>query len=399
MKLSKFFLMGVIAIGLVACNNEEVGGIDPNAPEATISVRIAPSSGTTVRAVGDISGDGVLAAGLASESVITSLEVYVFAGQTPNGYKKATATEPATVTQVLDIETSSGNKDIIVVANANIGSVASKDALLAKTKDLPAETPLIMTGQASATLKAGNNQYGFSTTTPNYNATYNQISANTPLKIERINARVAIVSAALNLSTAQKAIFDNLKEIDIAMFNVPKTSKLFGASLFDATGNKFSYGGAAWPSTSSTYTADDPQASLLNTNIGDAPAGTSPFILNTAAPYYYVNENTSTDAKKLTFIVLRGKPYKGDVQLIAEGVYTDANGYSYYPVWVNKVDDNYTYNTGHTADGKITRNTQYNITLSITKIGNPSIDPTEVAKLDVQVEVKPWTVVSQAVTW
>jgi hypothetical protein len=124
-------------------------------------------------------------------------------------------------------------------------------------------------------------------------------------------------------------------------------------------------------------------------------------IVNTAAPYYYVNENTSVVAKELTFIVLRGKPTLGTpaVPVVAEGLYTDAAGYTYYPVWVNATNAKYQYLLGYTPDGKIHRNTQYNISLTIKGIGHPTIDPVEEAFLDVKVSVAPWTVVSQGVTW
>ena len=391
MKPSKFFLMAAIALGLVACNNEEVG-IDPNAPESTVSVRIAPSSdATTVRAVGNLSGNGVLAAGLTAESFIQTLEVYIFSGEAPDGYKKAEATGTS-VTQVLDIATHSGARTIIVVANANIGAVANKAALLAKTKDLPVTAgQLVMTsGEASATLLQGDNQYGFSTTTANYDAAANQLSIDTPLPIVRINARVAITSVTLSLPTSEPfAPFDELKEVQVAMFNVPKASKLFGTSL--ATNAAYLYG-VAWVSTADSYTVGTTEATFTD-NITSLP------ITAASAPYYYVNENTSATAKERTFIVLRGKTYKAGELVVASGVYTDTDGYTYYPVWINANDKGYTYGGSHSADNKITRNTQYNISLTITKEGNPTIDPKEESNLDVQVEVKPWEVVTQTVTW
>lgn len=387
--------MGAIAIGLVACNNEEVV-IDPNAPESTVSVRIAPSSESTVRSIGDLSSDGILAPGLANESDIKNLEVYVFSGDTPDGYKAATSS--TTVTQVLDIATHSGPRTIIVVANAGIGAVANKTALLAKTKDLPVTAgALVMTsGETSVTLEKGDNQYGFSTTTSNYKATAKQHSVDTPLKIKRINARVAIVSAKLQLDADQLAIFDNLQDIQVAMFNVPTTSKLFGASLVTTTPT-FLFG-EAWPSTATSYTTGTAESTFKNTKTGTFEDGDDIFT-NASAAYYYVNENTSEVAKERTMIVLRAKPYKGATALDQKGIYIDDSGYTYFPIWVNASDKSYTYGGSYTATNNITRNTQYNISLTIKKIGNPSIDPIEVSKLDVQVEVLPWTVVTQTVTW
>lgn len=390
MKLGKLLLAGIIALGLVACNNKEEIDLSGQ-PESTVSVRVMPSShGPVLKSTGDLSGTGIQPAGLVAESAIKQLEVYVFAGEAPDGYKSETGEN---VTQVLDVATHSGAKTIVVVANAGIGAVTSKTALLAKTKDLPVTiaSGLPMTSAETAvTLVAGKNQYGFSASTSNYAPTANQISTDNPLKVTRINARVAIVGAQLgDLPAGQTAIFDALSDVQVAMFNVPKTSKLFGTSL--AMNADFLFG-QAWPSPQATYTAGTANAAFLD--------GTVTFpIVNTAAPYYYVTENTSTAAKEQMFIVLRGKPMKDGVAVVAEGLYTDADGYTYYPVWVNANKAGYTYAEGYTADSKVLRNTQYNITLTIKKIGNPTIDEAVEAQLDVQVEVMPWTVVNQAVEW
>ena len=119
------------------------------------------------------------------------------------------------------------------------------------------------------------------------------------------------------------------------------------------------------------------------------------------APYFYVTENTAADAKEQMLIVLRGKPTKGTpaVDVVAEGLYTDSEGYTYYPVWVNANKTNYTYSGDNTGDSHIRRNTQYNISLTINGIGNPTIDPVEEAFLDVNVSVEDWTVVTQDVDW
>ena len=80
----------------------------------------------------------------------------------------------------------------------------------------------------------------------------------------------------------------------------------------------------------------------------------------------------------------------------AEGLYT-TGGYTYYPVLVN-IDGTITGNDLE-KDGKILRNTQYNISLTIKGIGNPTIDPVQNAFLDVLVSVEDWKVVEQVVEW
>lgn len=391
MKLRHLFLAAIVALGMMACNNEDTPQVD--GAQSTVSIKVLPSSnGAGVRATGNLSGNGVLETGLAAESAINQLEVFIFAGESPDGYKSETGTN---VTEVKQITTHSGPKTIVVVANGGIGAVASKADLIAKTKHLPVNmtTGLVMTSaETPVTLVAGQNYYGYAAgQTP----TGTEHSVAAPLKITRVNARVAIVDAKLDttLPTDQLAIFDALTNAEVAIFNVPKTTKLFGTSLAMNANYLF---GEAWPTTANSYmqVAD---GAAIETSFKDATV-TFP-IENTLAPYYYVNENTSTVAKEQMLIVLRAKPTKGGNAVVSEGLYTDADGYTYYPVWVNAAKNGYAYDTGYTADSKILRNTQYNITLLIKGIGNPTIDEVEEAFLDVLVAVEDWKVVNQNVTW
>lgn len=389
MKLRHLFLAAIVAIGMMACNNEEVPQVVDGA-ESTVSVQVVPSSsGPVVKATGDLSGNGVLAAGLPEESAIKQLEVFIFVGETPDGYKSESG---ANVTEVKQISTHSGPKTIVVVANAGIGAVTSKSVLLAKAKDLPVTIAngLVMTSaETSVTLAAGQNYFGYiAGQTPS--GTEHSVGA--PLKITRVNARVAIIDAKLDttLPPDQLAIFDALTAAEVAIFNVPKTTKLFGAPL--ALNNDYLFG-EAWPTTQNSYT--------VGTALGSFKDASVPFpVVVATAPHYYVNENTATNVKEQMLIVLRAKPTKGNpaVAVVAPGLYTDANGYTYYPVWVNAQKTNYSYGS-HTPDSKIVRNTQYNITLLIKGIGNPTIDDVENAYLDVLVSVEPWAVVTQDVTW
>lgn len=394
MKIGKLLLTAVIALGLMACNNEE-GPELPTGADATITIKVFPSSDTPgLRATGNLSGDGVAAAGLAAESAIKTLEAWVFVNGNLETYKTVTITDGA-VTEIKDIKATSGTRTIVVAANAGIGTQTTLTALKAKTKDLSQTITggLPMTAEPlEVTLQAGKNTYGYPVVTGENNLS----TASMPLV--RTNARVAIVSAVLNLSST--TLFDALTDVEVAIFNVPKTSKLFGTPLV-ASPSDFLYGDA-WPSSKSSYTTTGTGTAVD----GTLTDGTVTFpITNAAAPYYYVNENTSditTQANQRTFIVLRGKPTLSGAAVSAPGLYTDTNGYTYYPVWVNASDKDYTYNEGllgYIADNEIHRNTQYNIYLTIKGIGNPTIDPAEEAILDVKVTVAPWAVVNQNVTW
>ncbi len=385
MKIFKVLLVVAIALGMMACNNEQDVPEIIDGPEATVSVRVVPTSnGPSVRLAGDITSTDE------AESVIKTLEVFIFSGGMPDGYGIATGDD---VTQVIGIETHSGPKTFYVVANANIGQVASEVDLLAKTKELPVviDNGLPMTSdRKEVVLVAGENQYGFTSGSDNYKVSANNLSE-TPVALVRVNARVAIVSAALsnNLPADQQAIFDNLTDIEVAMFNVPKASNLFGESL--EINENFLFG-EAWPTTQNTYTVGVENDNFKKTELSFP-------ISNTYAPYFYVTENTSTEDNQRMFIVLRGKPTKGGNPVVAEGLYTDVEGYTYYPIWVNANDKGYDYGNEYAATNVISRNTQYNISLTINGIGNPTIDEVEEAFLDVNVSVAPWAVVTQNVEW
>lgn len=401
MKISRILFVIAIAFGMLACNNEEVPQLNGE-KDASISIRVFPSSnGPSIRATGNLDGNGILPAGLAAESAIKTLEVWVFVGNALEAYKSATIAVEATP-EVVDIEVTSGPRTIVVVANADLGTQATLTGLKALTKGLTQDVSngLVMTAEPIVVnLVQGNNYYGYTdaevaakTTTSKTNITPGEVKK--PLALTRVNARVAIVGADIQLAVlpeGEEHVFDRLKEVQIAMFNVPKETNLFGAPLATNTDYLF---GSAWPSPQGTYTVGTAEPTLLD--------GTITFpITNALAPYYYVNENTAGTANEQMFIVLRGKPYMGENTHVNQyvGLYTDAAGYTYYPVWVNAKKDGYTYTGDNTGDSIIRRNTQYNISLIITGIGRPTIDEPETAWLDVKVEVAPWAVVTQNVTW
>ena len=405
MKIGKLFLAGVIALGLVACNKEEMPDLKTGA-EATVSVKVFPSSKAPVtRLAGDLSGDGIAPAGLAAESAIKNVEVWLFIGETPDGYEKGNDGEAF----VDSIETTAGPKTMVVAANANIGAVANKAALLAQLKSLSQDisTGLVMTSEPiEITLVGGKNQYGFKTDDTNYDAdAAQQLSLGTRLPITRVNARVALVGLTYDFNNP---FYDRFELTEVALFNARKSSTLFGASLVNGT--EFLYG-SAYPSTSHSYVGSAGYTGATFTATADSTllqaftlnaALTSPTLVNAAnAHYFYAFENTAdTPANREgTFIVLKGKLFKGNVEYKAPGLATDADGFTYYAIWVNADKEGYTYNEDHTANGKIIRNTQYNITATLKKAGNPTIDPPVEAQLDVYVEVAPWIVVTQNVEW
>ena len=403
MKIFKVLLVVAIALGMMACNNEQDVPEISGEKDASISIKVFPSSNSPgLRSVGDLSDeDATTSPGLAEESAIKQLEVWVFAGDVLDGYGSS---DSATPDEVNDIVAHVGSRDIVVVANANIGNIiTSKATLLATLKDLPTDVAtngLIMTSEPfTINLEKGENYYGYSGTDEAGVKKYHEA---TPRAITRVNARVAIVSAELdyeNVPETQQAVFTHLGDIEVAMFNVPNQTKLFGTPL--AINDDFQFG-ADWPSPEYSYVGVG--TGTQNSDLYDVIAADLP-ISAESAPYYYVNENnslvvtgTEADPAQKMFIVLRAKVYNGtDVVTSLDGLYTDGEGYTYYPVWVNK--DGISAPSGSIGDGNVYRNTQYNISLTIKGLGNPTIDDVDKAFLDVKVEVAPWNVVTQNVEW
>lgn len=404
MKIFKVLLVVAIALGMMACNNEQDVPEISGEKDASISIKVVPSSDSpSFRAVGNLSGDGIIGQGLEAESAIHQLEVWVFSGDVLKAYGTSITAE------IENLETSVGASTIVVAANARIGIVGSKTALLAKLGDLPPRDitdGLVMTAvPIEVTLVAGNNYYGYTDTQVGEKIAVDATKKNhlddgkKPLALTRVNARVAIVSAELdyeNVPETQQAVFTHLGDIEVAMFNVPNQTKLFGTSL--ATNTDFQFG-ADWPSPEYSYVGvgtGTPNPVLFDETELPISAG--------SAPYYYVNENNSlvitgnenAPAQKM-LIVLRAKVYNGETVVTElKDLFTDAEGYTYYPILVNK--DGVAEN-GKVGDGNVYRNTQYNISLTIKGLGNPSIDDVDKAFLDVKVEVAPWNVVTQEVTW
>src|SRR5690554_165285 len=216
MKIFKVLLVVAIALGMMACNNEQDVPEISGEKDASISIKVFPSSNSPgLRSVGDLSDeDATTSPGLFAESAIKQLEVWVFSGDVLTGYGTAAAAE------VTNIEAIAGASTVVVVANAGIGIIASKEDLLDEVKELPAEgiaDGLVMTAEPfDVILMAGNNYYGYT------DAEFTAKEAldpskkthldddNTALPLVRVNARVAIVGATLNRSAvpeSQQAVF------------------------------------------------------------------------------------------------------------------------------------------------------------------------------------------------
>ncbi len=385
MKIVRLFLVAGIALGLAACNND-VPEVQDN--ENVLTIKVVPGGNLNgVRAQGNPSAQ------LTAESAVKTLEAWVFSGDNLEKYVSETISADS---EIKIPKLTVGPKKVVVVANGNVGSQPNLTALLAVTKELSQnlDNGLIMTTEPKEV-----------TLTPCEQANCNTAT----VTVTRVNARVAVVNVTSSFEA--DAAYDEFKLEEISMFNVRKNTKLFGTPLY--SGNEYLYG-VQYPITPEnnnsyvgcpnyTGTANGAVDATLKDTYAEAISiknGTALFTANENV-YYYVNENDATE-KQETFLVLKGKLYKNGTQYTLPGVYTNPlDGYTYYKVYVNAKKDNYTYDgpVGYEADGKIVRNTQYNISINLTKAGNPTPDQPEESCLDVTVTVEPWVVVNQSVQW
>lgn len=373
MKLAKLFLVGAITLGLglVACNND-TPEVDMEKAGA-LTLTVVPG-GPSARLVGDISGNGILTA----ESAINTVEVWVFTGGNLEKYHSGPLAGGKIQVDGLTV----GEKEIVVVANAALGSQPDKATLLAKTKNLSQviTSGMVMTAEPfTKTLTK--------CTTEDCN--------DASVTVTRVNARVALTCLNVQFTGLP---YNSFKLTEVAMFNVPQTTKLFGAPLVTAPSAFFF--GSAYPTSAHSYVGcvgyTGTKTGTVNADLAQANDPDNPFVYVTKAPYFYVHEN---DATEQTFIVLKGTLWNGATQYKLPGVLTDNDGYTYYRIDVNLDKAGYTFVGETLKDGKLVRNTQYNICATLKKAGNPTIDEPETSCLDVTVTVEPWKVVTQNVVW
>nr|BAN28824.1 fimbrillin [Porphyromonas gingivalis]BAN28826.1 fimbrillin [Porphyromonas gingivalis] len=383
MKKTKFFLLGLAALAMTACNkdNEAEPVTEGN---ATISVVLKTSNPN--RAFGN-AGD---------ESKVAKLTVMVY-----NGEQQEAIESVENATKVENIKCSAGQRTLVVMANTGEMKLAGKTLAEVKalTTELTAENQeaagLIMTAEPKTiVLKAGKNYIGYSGTGEG-----NHIE-NDALKIKRVHARMAFTEIKVQMSAAYDNIYTFVPEKIYGLI-AKKQSNLFGATLVNAdanylTGSLTTFNGAYTP-----------------TNYANVPWLSRDYIAPTAdAPQgFYVLENdysANSGTIHPTILCVYGKLQKNGADLTGTDLaaaqaanWVDGQGKTYYPVLVNFNSNNYTYDNGYTPKNKIERNHKYDIKLTITGPGtnNPENPITESAHLNVQCTVAEWVLVGQNATW
>lgn len=387
MKKTKFFLLGLAALSLAACNKDN--GVDPIVEtDATVSFVIKTGEG---RAVGD---------GLA-DAKITKLTAMVYSGQVQEALK--TVEDANGVTKVEGITCKSGaNRKLVVIANHNYTlDGKSYNEVMALTTELVTANQsaqgLVMTGEsATFTIKPGANHYGYPTGTTSDNL----ISEGSPLAVTRVHAGMSFSGVTVNMATQYENYYSfKTDDAKIAALVAKKDSKIFGSSL--VTDTKAYLFGVATPA--GLYTPDATGESYTEeTSLkSDYAVGAGFYVLE--SKYDVTNE------LRPTILCIYGKllDKNGNAltgQALADAIaagFCNAEGITYYPVLVNYNGNGYTYTGTHTAENKIVRNNHYKIALTITGPGTDTPEnPQPVqANLNVNCTVTPWVVVNQNATW
>nr|BBD13365.1 fimbrillin [Porphyromonas gulae]BBD13366.1 fimbrillin [Porphyromonas gulae] len=383
MKKTKFFLLGLAALAMTACNkdNEAEPVVEGN---ATISVVLKTSNPNRVFGVAD------------DEAKVAKLTVMVYKGEQQEAIKSA-----ENAIKVENIKCGAGQRTLVVMANTGGMELAGKTLAEVKalttelTKENQEAAGLIMTAEPKAiVLKAGKNYIGY-----NGAGEGNHIE-NDPLEIKRVHARMAFTEIKVQMSAAYDNIYTFTPEKIYGLI-AKKQSNLFGATLVNAdanylTGSLTTFNGAYTPA-----------------NYANVPWLSRNYVAPTAnAPQgFYVLENDySANGGTIhpTILCVYGKLQKNGADLAGADLaaaqaanWVDAEGKTYYPVLVNFNSNNYTYDNGYTPKNKIERNHKYDIKLTITGPGtnNPENPITESAHLNVQCTVAEWVLVGQNATW
>lgn len=375
MKAIKLFAIAALTLGMMACNKKEDSNVIPNeGTQATLSIKV--DAGSQLRALGASPADGD----------VKSLEVYVYAGDLLEGYKKVENTSEA-----VDINVTTGERKLVVVANANLGKINSltelqeialRDKVVMVEPSGDDQVGVAMTAEPQTiTIKAGKNTYGFG-------AGEGSISS-APLQLVKVPARISLVGA----STSFEGAFAGwtFEPSEVFVFNVPNSSRLFGPSLELVEMGR--YAGMKQDSwTGDLWVPSQVVKEVLRDEVSD---------LSSITPNNFIYYHSFESIGKPVVLVIRGKLKDDSGQLVKGAPFADDNGYTHYSILVNAERSGYAYTGDDTGTGNLKRNTDYRISVVIKRPGtsDPTTPPADAATLDVKVAVTPWLTVNQNIEY
>ena len=390
---SKFFLLSLVALALAftACNKNQD---EPQQSETDATISVAVKS-ADLRAYENGAGD--------ADMKVQKLAVMVYQGEAQVAFKEVTDGS----LEVKDIETTSGAKTLVVVANyanenlqgLSLTKIKKLTHTLSADDQDPNKGTFMLTAEpVSVNLEKGNNYYGYAA------GEGNRISVDQPIELKHIHAGMSLAGVTVEFAEPYKALygvkFDKKGQL-IALI-AKAQSNVFGESLVNDDA-KYFYGAKLFGTKDNKYTpaeANYKEMAALKMALTETGAQTG--------KGFYVLENN--DAKHPTILCLKatltqadGTPLTAEqaAQAVEAGWIVSTTDHStYYPVLVNWEKDGYTFE-GTTDKNGIVRNNKYEISLTITGPGtNSPEDPTaEKANLDVKCKVLPWVIVKQNVVW
>lgn len=391
---SKLFLLSLVALTLAftACNKNQD---EPQQSETDATISVAVKS-ADLRAYEDGAGN--------EDKKVQKLAVMVYQGEAQVAYKEA---DQASSLEVTKIQTTSGAKTLVVVAN--YANENLKGLSLTKVKALthtlsaddqdPTKGTFMLTAEpVSVNLQKGNNYYGYAA------GDGNRISVDKPIELKHIHAGMALTSVTVAFADSYKTLYNVKFDKGQLIGLVAKAqSNVFGESLVNTDANYF-YGVELFGKTAGKYTpAEANYKEMAELKMDLTETGEQ------ERKGFYILENNSAEhptilCLKATLTQANGSDLTADQaqQAVEAGWIVSTTDHStYYPVLVNWAKDGYTYEGGHTAKNAIERNNKYEIALTITGPGtNSPEDPTvETANLDVKCTVLPWVIVKQNVVW
>lgn len=390
---SKLFLLSLVALALAftACNKNQD---EPQQSETDATISVAVKS-ADLRAYEDGAGD--------ADKKVQKLAVMVYQGGAQVAFKEVTDGS----LEVKDIETTSGAKTLVVVANyadqnlkgLSLDKVKALTHTLSANDQDPSKGTFMLTAEpVSVTLDKGNNYYGYAA------GDGNRISVGEPIELKHIHAGMALTNLTVDFADSYKTLYGvKFDEGELIALIAKAQSNVFGESLVNADANYF-YGVKLFGTKANKYTpaeANYKEMAELKMDLTETGAQ--------MGKGFYVLENNS--AEHPTILCLKGELTQagGDAltdeqaaQAVEAGWIVSTTDHStYYPVLVNWTKEGYSYDTGYQAKNAIERNHKYEITLKVTGPGtNSPEDPTaEKANLDVKCKVLPWVIVKQNVVW
>lgn len=386
MKTTKFFLSGLAALALLACNKNETFNGLADAKDASVSVTIQATP--AMRAVAEDP---------ANEQKISDATVLV--------YNAAGIQEACKAAQLVgaewkaeDIKCTTGEHTILVVANK--GTLAFEDLTLEEAKDLtcnleggiPSATAdhLMMTAEVKKVLKEGNDPE-------------NDVEAN----LAHVHAAVKVKKVDTEFSDAFKKKFS--VELSTVMALVAKKeSKIFGEDLTLATAGF--YFGEKVPA--GTYTPATYEVKKFLTMVFSMPYGVNEAtdeLLKKAG--FYLLSNKEEDVKYPTILCFKGtlKDAQGnklsaeEAKIAAEmkWIVSETDHTTFYPVIINRELGKTTKIEGNSEKKGVERNHKYFMEVDINGPGTntPENPVAKDANLSVTCKVQAWNEVTQKVVW